>query len=135
MLFQSALEDETVWTYDPGLATSKDEVRFLIGDVVPSRPLLEDEEIFYLLQISGDNVKRAAAEACERIAARISADPTFAVGQWREDRESVVRRYQNLASKFRAQVNYPVLSQTSGIQPYFKVGMMDYTDGEPWSSR
>lgn len=113
-----------MWTYDPSLATAKDEVRLLIGDTIESRPLLEDEEIWYLLEIAGNNVKRAAAEACERIAAKLSADPNFAVGSWREDRSVIVSRFRELASKLRAMVTYPVT--VSSPQPYFSVGMMDY---------
>jgi len=121
-----------MWSYSPSLQLDKDIVRFLIGDVVEARPLLSDEEINYLLSKYGD-IRRAAAEACDMIAARVSADPDFSVGVWQESREAVVRRYRERAKLYRAQVAYPVL--VSKRDPYFDVGMMDYSSGEWDGSR
>ena len=53
------------FTYSGDPADSQlDTVRFLISDIDPDDPLLQDEEISWLLT-ENPNVYRAAAEACE----------------------------------------------------------------------
>lgn len=52
------------WTYDTALATSKDQVRFWLGDTDTSDQLLSDEEI--AAQVTAEGTARRAAIACAR---------------------------------------------------------------------
>lgn len=59
------------WSYsgDPSTST-KDAVRFLIGDTDPDDPLLSDEEMQYVIQSAGStSVYQAAHDACYHVAA------------------------------------------------------------------
>jgi hypothetical protein len=49
------------WTYDEALTQPRDQVRFLIRDTNPGRPLLTDAEVAFLLAQEHDNVWWAAA--------------------------------------------------------------------------
>lgn len=69
-----------VWTYSGNpAANEKDAVRFLIGDTDPDDPLLQDEEILYLLEHTNE-VEGAAAEAAYSLAARFSRQADKSVG-------------------------------------------------------
>ena len=58
------------WNYTGNPASSNmDAVRFLIHDTDPGDQKLQDEEINWLLTEEGQNVYRAAAMACMRLAA------------------------------------------------------------------
>lgn len=58
-------------TYDPTLATTKDQVRFLVRDNVSGAMVLDDGEIAWLLSTEA-NVYMAAALAADGIAQRIA---------------------------------------------------------------
>lgn len=61
------------WSYSGNPADStKDTVRFLIGDVEADDPLLSDEEIAYVISESGGSVYQAAHDACYHIASTFS---------------------------------------------------------------
>lgn len=61
------------WSFDESLATAKDRVRDLIGDVDANNPILSDESISVFLSGGTDeqaNERLAAASALEKIANR-----------------------------------------------------------------
>lgn len=65
------------WTYSGNPSTSTtDEVRFLVGDTVEDDPLLQDEELAYLVTEYGGDTLRAAAAACDQLANRFARDVT-----------------------------------------------------------
>jgi hypothetical protein len=66
-----------LFTYDDSLTAPRDEVRFLVGDVDSSEPLLSDPEVDYLVATQ-PTIQLAAVEAARRIAAARSrlADKT-----------------------------------------------------------
>jgi hypothetical protein len=69
-----------VWSYSGDPATSpNDAVRFWIGDTTETTPQLSDEEIAYLLSLTGGNVLQAAIAACVQLANRYSSQVDFAV--------------------------------------------------------
>lgn len=61
------------WTYsgNPG-SSSRDELRFLIGDTDSADPLFSDEELDYLLTEHGGSVPAAAMASCRRLIAKYS---------------------------------------------------------------
>ncbi|HEY0838998.1 MAG TPA: hypothetical protein VGD74_02310 [Vulgatibacter sp.] len=69
------------WSYsgNPG-ASTKDEVRFLIGDTTEGDPLLSDEEIAYLLEQADDSAPRAAVAACEASIAKLAREADMSSG-------------------------------------------------------
>jgi len=63
------------WTYsaDPTSST-KDAVRFLIGDTDDTNPIIQDEEIYFNLGEVGQNIYRAASNTCYNLAARFTGE-------------------------------------------------------------
>lgn len=118
------------WTYSGNPATSlRDQVRFLIGDTDPDDPLLQDEEIDWLLAQSNQNVLAAAAEACQAISARYSRQADRQVGDLRIALSQKAEAYAKRAQEFRAKL--PIATGTpfaGGInkQPYFRLGLHNY---------
>ena len=82
------------WTYngDPSRSPA-DAVRFLVGDTIRERPLLDDREVAYLVDRNA-NINIAAAEACEALWSRFLAISDYTVG-------SVSKKYSDVASKFK----------------------------------
>lgn len=63
------------WSYlgQPGTGDAtqrRDAVRFLVKDTISTRQLVQDEEIDFLLTQNNNNVWGAAADACDKLAAR-----------------------------------------------------------------
>lgn len=83
------------WTYggDPS-KSSRDAVRFLVGDTMRERPLLDDREIDYILSDT-TNTTLAAARACEALWSRFMGLADYTVG-------NVSKKYGSLADKFKA---------------------------------
>jgi len=57
------------WTYSLALTADKDKIRSLVEDTDAAQPLVQDEEINFLLNESGGSIYRAAALVCRKIAA------------------------------------------------------------------
>lgn len=68
------------WTYNEDLTQPKDQVRFLIQDTHPERPLVQDTEIAFLLAQEGGNVWQAAARGLEVAASAFSRYRSRTVG-------------------------------------------------------
>lgn len=58
------------WTYDPTLATPKDETRIKIGDTVQEDPLFSDEEIVATLTRNANDVLKASIELMRSLVRR-----------------------------------------------------------------
>lgn len=91
-----------MWTYsgDPSVS-SKDQVRFLMGDLVATAEVtLSDEEIVYLLATWSGDIYEAARNGCETLAARFTGKATTSksVGDL-----SLSKDYSGAASRFREQ--------------------------------
>lgn len=128
------------WTYgaDPS-RSPEDALRFLVGDTIQERPLLDDNEVLYLTG-RNTNLNIAAAEACEALWSRFCAISDYTVG-------SVSKKYSDMAAKFKeraadfrkdasrnALVSFPstlastkqTLEDDSELsQPQFSIGMGD----------
>jgi hypothetical protein len=121
------------WTYDTELAAEKDKIRLLIGDTVQSRPLIQDEEINYLL--TTHDFYEAAAQACEVIARKLN-EPEFHRGSWSEKRTDMINLYLDAAMAFRARVGGPVIidpvkgTTDEKRTAHIDVGMHDYPVSE-----
>lgn len=97
------------WTYtgDPA-SSSGDAVRFWVGDVTDTTPQLSDEEIAYLLSLTGGNVLQAAIAGCVQLANRYSSQVDFAVEtELRVDLSQRAEAYATRARELREQVKLP----------------------------
>ena len=131
------------WTYTPGSAKIKDEVRFLCGDTNTGRKLLLDSEIATAVRLGGDNKFRSAAYACDAIAGKFARDSTFTVQGTNAERRDAYDHYKELAKDLRQKaagtgsvftVNDPdqklgFEGDTSLIPPGIRRGMHDIQRG------
>jgi hypothetical protein len=97
------------WTYSLGQLNTAQlpQVRFLIGDTLPSDQLLQDEEINYALAARG-NVYGAAADCCRSIASTFSRQADMSAGDLRISRSQKAKAYLEHA------LNLDVQFATSG---------------------
>lgn len=136
------------WTYtaDPTSST-KDAVRFLIGDTDEANPLLQDEEIYFNLNEVNGEPYRAAANACENLAALftgLAQSSSKSVGGL-----SLSQSYGDRAQRFTTlgklllsrsrRVNPPTISaDPNALGAELKIGMFDryvaYSIGWPTGS-
>ena len=132
------------WSYSGDPSTSdKDAVRYLIGDTDEDNPLVNDEEIEYILSIEG-NVIRAGAMVAESIAGKFSRRADRTIGDYSEKFSQIHQQYLSLAEKLRRQAkfksSFKAIPFAGGIsksdkkttegdtdreKPAFKKGMMD----------
>ncbi len=131
------------WTYSRDPAhSSRDAVRFLVGDTDADWPLVQDEEIDYILA-TYPNTTLAAAEVCDAIAARLSREADTGNMDMRVSASQRAQAYAQRAKELRAKVartatifvggrspadKDAAAQDTSRTQPAFKIGMHDYTE-------
>lgn len=89
------------WSYsgDPS-SSSRDEVRFLIGDTDADDQLLQDSEVDYLVSVSPDGSGHnylAASAACDAIAARYAKQISKSVGSLSIQLSEKYQHYKELA--------------------------------------
>ena len=132
------------WSYsgDPS-SNDKDAVRYLVGDTDKDNPLIEDEEIEYVLSIES-NVIRAGAMVAENIAGLFARKADRSIGDYSEKFSQIHEQYLNLAKELRKQSkskhSFKAVPFAGGIskasknkqsrdkdrvKPSFKKGMMD----------
>lgn len=128
------------WTYsgDPSLSP-KDAVRFAIGDTIISEPLLQDEEINYIIS-TNSSIADSAYYACIGIVAKLSRLADKSVGKVKIRYSQKVTQYQKLADKLYVNAGIVVIpyaggisvadkqvmqSDTSIVQPSFRIGGFD----------
>jgi hypothetical protein len=134
------------WTYSGNPQSStKDTVRYLIGDTVEASPMLQDEEIYFALSEVGNNIYRAASNSCYNLAALFT-------GMAQSESKSVggldisksygdrAQRYERLAKDLLARgrrVNPPSVSaDPNALGAEFVVGEFDpyYAVANSWPS-
>lgn len=131
------------WTYAGNPASSSREaVRFLVGDTIADDPQLQDEEIDWIISQEGSSVTRSAARAAEALQARYSRQVSKTVGALSLQAETRAQHYAALAQKLWARSNSVLVAPYAGglskaeketqhenddaVQPDFKRGMQDY---------
>lgn len=91
------------WSYSGNPATtSKDKVRFLVGDTITADQLVQDEEITAML-VDQPNTKLCGAIIAEAIAARFSRLADTSVGKTSVSYSQRAEAYLALAAKLRKQ--------------------------------
>jgi hypothetical protein len=125
-----------MFTYETSLATSKDRVRFQIGDTDPEagpRPdskTFSNEEIEAVIALEG-TWQRAVAALFEVLAAEWRQHPTFSADQYSISNSHISRGYRDEADAWRKQYGYagePVAAGGSKVKSVSPVRVDAYSD-------
>lgn len=135
------MSEQSAWSYDPdNLATStRDQVRFLLGDTDPEEPLLSDAEVDYLVSTEGV-AQQAAAIGAERLAARYARETSRSMGSLSISADQKSRHFRELAEQLRQELatragapwaaitttrKDALEDDTSLVDKNFRIGMFD----------
>lgn len=127
------------FTYNGVASSSKDRIRFLVGDTIEvAGKSLTDEDIAAVLLVQ-TNVMRAAAECARALAARYAVVVNTVVGKTSTYAETRFKHFMELADKLEAQVDdvlgAPVLASDAddgtSRPALFDLGMHDWDYVEP----
>lgn len=124
------------WTYsgDPASST-RDAVRFLIGDTDTSDQLISNEEINYFVTEFA-NARRAASEAARAVAAKYARLMSRSIGGLSADFSAKYRQYLELADNLLTKEEMkPVALYISGYSKSAKEAVELDTDRESTFSR
>lgn len=112
------------FTYTDPTASSKDEVRFLIGDTNSAGHLIEDEEIGYLyakwFSLYG-TVEYVAAMAAESLAAKFARESNYSADGVSVSLANLAQQFRDLAASLRERSMDSLVGGTpdaGGISPY-----------------
>lgn len=103
------------WTYVTPIATTKDEVRLLIGDTDTTDQQLLDEEINYFV-VQESSAVRAAARACETLAAKYARKMNKKMGDLSIEAEKLSKHYMDLATRLFDQGRSTGVPTAGGIE-------------------
>lgn len=104
------------WTYsgDPS-TSSKDAVRFLIGDTDTTDQQMQDEEINYLLTLYGGDVYTAAIVAARSLASKYARFPDVRIGDYSTSNSQRFNAYLALAKQLEQTQNVGLIHKA---KPY-----------------
>ena len=128
------------WTYSGDPANSdSDAVRFMVGDTIRERPLLDDLEVDWIIT-QATNLNLRAALACEALWSRFLGISDYTVGSVSKKFSDVAAKFKERAAEFRkdayknARVSFPAhlcstkraLEADNELEyPEFSIGMAD----------
>lgn len=112
------------FSYDPSLAPTvpKDQIRFLVGDTDITEPLLQDEEIEFVITqwMFKGSPYYAAAMCAKAIAARFAREVNYSDDADSLSLDGLQQKFLSLAADLLTQYN----EQVSGARPF--VGGISY---------
>lgn len=107
-----------------------DECRFLLGDTEPSTPIMQDEEIEYIIAQSGSNNNLLKYNLFTRAATLFARDIKRSLGPQSEDPTSRLNYYKTQAAEYKAKIASSGLSIPKYAHPkVFHIGMQN---NPPW---
>lgn len=128
------------WTYSGDPSTSSlDSLRFMLGDTDSANPILQDEEINWVIS-QNTSIDDAAYSVCMGIIAKYSRLADKSVGKVSIKYSQIVKQYQQLANKLWLNAGIVVTPYAGGIdvadnqakaadnsieQPSFRRGVFD----------
>jgi hypothetical protein len=124
------------WSYsgDPASST-RDTIRFMIGDTDTSDQLLNNAEIDYYITLHGTN-SRIASESARAVAAKFARNMSRAVGGLQADFAAKYRQYMELADNLlKKEESEPTSPFLSGWNRVDKDDRFDNPDREPINGR
>lgn len=121
------------WTYSGNPADSKlAECRFLLGDTIESEPIMQDEEIQYIIDTYGDNENQVFYQLFSRAATLFARDIKRSLGPQSEDPTERLRYFREKAAAYNAKLTSAGLSLPKYAHPkVFRKGMQN---NPPWPS-
>ena len=111
------------WTYDPAQLSNNlmMQVRLRIGDTNPDDPLLQDEEIWFFLKETDNNVLQASVRACTTVIAYLSSKVDFRIGPYQESHKGRLTWYEALLEQLSSQnPGMTILMRPPTTPPIFK---------------
>lgn len=119
------------WTYsgDPQYSL-RDECRFLIGDTNPAEPIMQDEEIEYLISAANGNKNVLLYQLFDRAATLFARDIKRSLGPQSEDPTERLKFYRDQANYYKARATSAGLSLP--IYAYPKVFRKGMQNNPPW---
>lgn len=121
------------WSYSGNPKDSKkDEYRFLLGDTDESAPIMQDEEIQYIIDTYGDDTNRIGYELFSRAATIFARDIKRSLGPQSEDPTDRLKYFKEQASSYKAKLTSAGISLPKYAYPkVFRKGMQN---NPPWPS-
>ena len=119
------------WNYSGNPASSPvDECRFLIGDTNPNEPIMQDEEIQYIIDTYGSDRNRMLYQLFSRTATLFARDIKRTLGPQSEDPTERLKYYKDQAASYKAKIMSAGLSLPKYAYPkVFRKGMQN---NPPW---
>lgn len=119
------------WTYSGNPASSaRDALRFLISDTIDSAPIMQDEELDYLIAEYGDNPDRLSYEALTSVVKLFARDYKRSLGPQAEDPTERLKSFTAQAEKYRKKLLASGISLPTYAYPkIFRKGMQS---DPPW---
>lgn len=119
------------WSYSGNPASSEmDELRFIIGDTNVSEPIMQDEELEYLITEYGSNRNLLMYQAFTRAATLFARDIKRSLGPQSEDPTERLKYFKDQASSYKAKLSVAGISIPNYNHPKtFRIGMHS---NPPW---
>lgn len=119
------------WTYSGNPQSSAlDECRFLIGDTNQSNPIMQDEEIKYLIDEYGGNENKLRYELFKQASTIFARDIKRSLGPQSEDPTSRLSFFKEQMDFYKAKISNAGISIPKYSHPkVFKRGMQN---NPPW---
>lgn len=107
-----------------------DKCRFLIGDTNESQPIMQDEEIMYIISENGSNENRLCYELFKHAATIFARDIKRSLGPQSEDPTDRLAFFRAQADSYKAKINSAGISLPRYAHPkVFGKGMQN---NPPW---
>ena len=119
------------WTYSGNPASSqRDELRFTIGDTNQAEPIMQDEELDYLITEYGSNRNMLMYQAFTRTATLFARDIKRSLGPQSEDPTERLKFFKDQANYFRSKLSVAGISVP--VYNYPKVFHKGMHSNPPW---
>lgn len=119
------------WSYSGNPSTSKkDECRFMLADTDETQPIMQDEEIQYLIDTFGNNKDMLLYQLFNRAATLFARDIKRSLGPQSEDPTSRIDFFKEQAASYKSKLAVTGLSIPKYAHPkVFRKGM---DNNPPW---
>lgn len=119
------------WTYSGNPANNQiDECRFLLGDTNESEPIMQDEEIQYIIDMYEGNKNQVLYQLFSRAATIFARDIKRSLGPQSEDPTERLKYFKEKAEEYKSKISSAGLSLPKYAHPkVFRKGMQN---NPPW---
>ncbi len=98
------------WSYTGDFSNPLDEMRFLIGDTNQDEPILQDEEIQYLMGKYGSNPNALRYQLFSHVATIFARDIKRSLGPQSEDPTKRLEYFREQAAYYKKRITHAGLS-------------------------